>query len=96
MRYCSDRLVEPVDKLVSTQGTVTLARVEHYIDHEYDVPDGYRKPSGMLADIPVVVRVAKRDYILDGHHRLTAEWAQGARSAGVRLVDLDAAKWKLP
>lgn len=42
--------------------------------------------SGKLA---VVVRHDGKDYIADGHHRLTADWLNGKDSADVRYKDLE-------
>lgn len=36
----------------------------------------------------VVVRMAGRDYIADGHHRLSAAWLNGEQDAEVRFLDL--------
>ena len=37
---------------------------------------------------PVVVRTNGRNYIADGHHRLAAEWLNGAKTADVAYKDL--------
>lgn len=38
---------------------------------------------------PVVIRHEGRDYIADGHHRLTAAWLDGVETMEVRYKDLE-------
>lgn len=52
---------------------------------------------------PVVVRMDGRNYIADGHHRLSADWLDGKTSADVKFKDLSpvdnalkSAGWSIP
>jgi hypothetical protein len=77
-----------LDTLTATQNRVSNAKVQ-----------GARERSG--GNPATVVRMAGREYIADGHHRLTAEYLNGKDAAAVRYMDLtpvsNALKdWELP
>jgi hypothetical protein len=56
------------------------------------VPSGWRaevlpRAKGLLVDYPVIVRANGREYIHDGHHRLTAAKQDGETAVKARVVD---------
>jgi hypothetical protein len=64
-----------LDSLVAMQNRVDTGKVE--------AARGWQ--GGKL---PVVVRMTGRDYIADGHHRLSAAYLNGDKQADVRFLDL--------
>jgi hypothetical protein len=64
-------------QLVATQNRVDPGKVQSMAD------------SGVVAATPPLVgRHNGRDYILDGHHRLAADWLKGGDQAQAKFVDL--------
>lgn len=66
-----------LDSLIAMQDRVDPAKVEA-IRH-----------AGASGKKAVVVRHNGKHYIADGHHRLTADWLNGANNAQVKLKDLE-------
>lgn len=58
------------------QDRVDPVRVQSMVESEPD-------------DLPVVIRLNERKIIADGHHRMTARWLQGRKTAQVRYLDLN-------
>lgn len=75
--------------LTATQSTVRRDHVRRFLENPGVVMPGQRNLSGQLEDRPIVVRSAGKDYIHDGHTRLTALSLLGKQDAMVRVVDLD-------
>lgn len=76
--------VEVIDPsgLIATQGTVQTATVKHFIDHPGE---------GNNEGVPIVVQKEGKRYILDGHHRLTAD-ALAGRQSKAKVLKLDRKK----
>lgn len=74
--------VVPLAKLVATQSVVTDTGLEmhspgnvpRFESYDYELPMTYQK-DGLY-------------YIADGHHRLTARWLTGKKTARVQVVDV--------
>ncbi len=79
-----------LDNLVAIQGSVHADEVARYIDNPERKEQGERHTKhGGLVDMPIVIRKNGREYIHDGHHRLTAAKLSGDSSSRVRFVDFD-------
>jgi hypothetical protein len=77
----SDKLPEadvPMDSLIAMQDRVDPKKVS-----------AIAAAGGAGGKLPVVVRHNGKNYIADGHHRLSAQWLQGEETAHVRLKDLE-------
>lgn len=100
-KYSNEQINAAIDKapiksitlkgLHSFQHSVRPERVAQYIEHPNLIPKGQTHAKhGGIVDAPIVVIVDKQRYVWDGNHRLTADYLEGASTASVRLVDLDA------
>lgn len=75
------------DKLdISTLPLASLVAMQNRVDH--NKVKAIREAGGAGGKLPVVIRAEDRNYIADGHHRLTALWLDGATEAQVRFKDL--------
>lgn len=64
-----------LDSLCAIQNRVNTKKVEAIRDKGVD-------------ENPVVVHMENRDYLIDGHHRATAEWLNGEEKTTVHYKDL--------
>ena len=78
--HLDDKTVRLAD-LTSVQDRVDPAKIEAMRGADAGA-------AGADGKKPVVVRMGGRDYILDGHHRLAAQWLDGAKEADVKFLDL--------
>ena len=69
----------PVAKLLATQDAVKRSKVK-----------GHIKKNGDFHPMPVVACANKRYYILDGHHRATADWFLKKKKMRANVIDVDA------
>jgi hypothetical protein len=83
----------PLAGLITIQRSVSPERVEQYLQNPEMRPAERRgetsETHGGPIDYPVVVQVAGKRYIHDGHHRLVAAKLSGDSSAPVRFLNLD-------
>jgi len=75
--------------LTATQPMVRRDNVRQFIDNPGIVVPGQRDLSGQLVDRPIVVRAGGKDYIHDGHHRLSARVLMGYQDSMARIVELE-------
>jgi len=86
-----------LSELYGLQRHVNAERLQAHYDNPGLIPMGTRAPGhGGLVDVPTIVRVGGRLFAHDGHHRATAAHLRGQPSIRARVVDLDAAGWKVP
>lgn len=71
---------------ISTLPLASLVAMQNRVDHNKVA--AIREAGGAGGKLPVVIRAEDRNYIADGHHRLTALWLDGATEAQVRFKDL--------
>lgn len=76
----------PIRRMIATQHTVNDDFRSTHVWHAPDDP--YR--------LPAVVRYQGALYVVDGHHRVTAQAENGHACAEVRLFDLDGAWEQVP
>lgn len=69
----------PVEHILATKRWVSRTAVEEFLTEGHDDP-------------PVVVRVAGRNYIWDGHQRFEAALLRGERSIDVELIEVSGEK----
>ena len=72
-----------LERITGTQPGITADGVEGYL--RAASRRGRRTAAG---DLPRILWTGEELYIIDGHHRLTAELALGHRTAKVMLLDL--------
>jgi hypothetical protein len=86
----------PVASLHSNgQKSVRPGQVAHYIAHPTASGHGHKsnaKQDKYPTDKPVVVHLAGKNYLYDGHHRGTAAVLRGDKHLDCRYVDLDQKK----
>lgn len=84
----------PLRGIIAIQSVVSAKRLdEHLSNPNVYAPGARTERTGMLVDLPIVVRVGGKLMLHDGHHRATAALLLGEKSLLARVVDLDAEGW---
>jgi hypothetical protein len=77
-----------ISDLIGTQPTVRRSTVEAMMSNPYLIRTGKRNLSGTLEDLPVVVRFEGKNYLQDGHHRVTAKRMVGHSEVIARVIEI--------
>ena len=78
----------PFADMRQNQAQLTRSKVDSLVKLSAAEIEGIRD-STTASDVPFVIKYNGIYQIQDGHHRLSALWAKGRKSAKVRVLDLD-------
>lgn len=77
-----------LDKLVRSQDHLGKETMDNLLKLTISQIQGI-KDNEVSVDMPFVIKYKNTYQIQDGHHRLSALWAKGAKKARVKLLDLE-------
>jgi hypothetical protein len=77
----------PLENIIATQPSVYRWRVRQFIDG-WDVPRGHRDTSrsNLPDDLPTIIRVLDKLFLVDGHHRAAAAKMMGYDALRAKVI----------